>query len=140
MGSWTELDANYPPGSLTPATALVVALAHLAGTRQIMVNGTRAAFLPPGLAYDADLRERVERYLNEVALEEFLAEAHCLLSVRQRLGIALQLQAQQLAAGNPPSQQALLKQLCAGLGISEAELAPHRATLALTHDLSCFAQ
>lgn len=31
MGSWAELDANYPPGALTPATALVVALGHLAG-------------------------------------------------------------------------------------------------------------
>ncbi|MFV9507833.1 MAG: hypothetical protein AB4911_25065 [Oscillochloridaceae bacterium umkhey_bin13] len=140
MGSWTELDANYPPGSLTPATALVVALAHLAGTRQIIVNGTRATFLPLGLAYDTDLLERVRRYLNEVALEDFLAEAQRLLSARQRLGIALQLHAQQLAAGNPLEHHPRLNQLCTGLGVSEPELAPHRVTLALTHDLGCFAQ
>lgn len=45
MGSWSELDANYPPGTLTPATALVVALGHLASARSVHADGRLAAFL-----------------------------------------------------------------------------------------------
>lgn len=140
MGSWTELDANYPPGALTPATALVVALGHLAGATSVYTDGRLATFLPASLSYDADLLGRAERYLAEIALEDFLAEAQALLSARQRLVLALQLLDRQLAAGDPSERRALVAQICAGVGVSADTLAPHRATLALKNDLGIFPQ
>lgn len=106
MGSWTELDATYPPGALTPATALVVALGHQARARSVYADGRRAPFLSPGLGYDADLLGRAERYLSAVDLEQFLAEARALLSARQKLIVALQLLDRQLADGDPPDRRA----------------------------------
>jgi hypothetical protein len=140
MGSWTELDANYPPGTLTPATALVVALGHLAGATSVYADGRLAAFLPAGLGYDADLLGRAERYLAEVPLDGFLAEAQALLSTRQQLVLALQLLDRQLAAGDPPARRALIAQICSGVGVGADVLAPHRATLALKNDLGIFPQ
>jgi len=47
MGSWTELDAIYPPRKLTPATALVVALGQLVGATSVYEGERLATFLPP---------------------------------------------------------------------------------------------
>ena len=140
MGSWIELDANYPPGALTPATALVVALCHLVGATSVYADGRLAPFLPDGLGYDADLLGRAERYLDEVSLEQFLAEAAALLSPRQKLVVALQLLDRQLAAGDRADQRALLNQLLAGIGANADALARHRATLALKNALELFPQ
>jgi hypothetical protein len=140
VGSWAELDANYPPGTLTPATALVVALGHLAGATSVYAEGRRAPFLPAGLSYDADLLGRAERYLAEVPLDGFLAEATALLSVRQKLVLALQLFDRQLAAGDPTAGRALVNQIAAGLGVDAETLAPHRGTLVLKNDLGLFPQ
>jgi hypothetical protein len=140
MGSWSELDANYPPGTLTPATALVVALGHLAGATAVSADGRLAPFLPAGLAYDADLLGRAERYLAEVPREQFLAEARALLSARQQLVVALQLLDRQLAAGAPPARRDLLAQMITGLGVDPATVGAHRATLALKNDLELFPQ
>ncbi|HMQ33301.1 MAG TPA: hypothetical protein PKD53_21390 [Chloroflexaceae bacterium] len=140
MGSWTELDANYPPGALTPATALIVALGHLVGTTHVDAEGQLAAFLPDGLGYDADLLGRVERYLGELPLDQFLVEAAALLSPRQKLVVALQLLDRQLAAGDRADQRALLNHLIAGIGPDADALARHRATLALKNELDLFPQ
>lgn len=140
MGSWAELDANYPPGTLTPATALVVALGHLAGVTSVYADGRQAAFLPAGLGYDPDLLGRAERYLGEVPLEQFLVEAAAFLSSRQKLVIALQLLDQQLAAGDPPARRALLAQLITGIEADRDSLAAHRATLVLKNGLELFPQ
>lgn len=140
MGSWVELDANYPPGALTPATALVVALGHLAGATSVYADGRHAPFLPAGLSYDTELLGRAERYLAEVSLDGFLAEAAALFSVRQKLVLALQLLDRQLAAGDPTAGRALVNQICVGLGVDAEMLAPHWATLALKNDLGLFPQ
>jgi hypothetical protein len=140
MGSWTELDANYPSGTLTPATALVVALGHLAGVTSVYAEGRHAAFLPSGLGYDLDLLGRAERYLGEVPVDQFLVEAAALLSSRQKLVVALQLLDQQLAAGDPPERRALLTQLISGIGADRDALAAHQATLALKNALELFPQ
>lgn len=140
MGSWTELDAIYPPGRLTPATALVVALGRLAGAKSLHTHGRLAAFLPARLSYDADLLGRAKRYLSEVALDDFLAEARALLSARQRLVLALQVLDYQLAAGDPPERRDLAAQIIAGLGLDGEALLAHRATLAIKNDLDLFPQ
>lgn len=140
MGSWTELDAIYPPGKLTPATALLVALGHLEGARSVYAGDRLAAFLPVGLGRDADLLGRVERYLAEVPLEQFFAEAQALLSGRQKLVIALQVLDRALASGADGARQARAAQLIAGLGADADAVAAHRATLALKNDLGSFSQ
>jgi hypothetical protein len=140
MGSWTELDATYPPGTLTPAAVLVVALGHLAGATSVYAEGGLAAFLPRGLAYDPDLLRRAERSLAEAPLDVFLAEARERLSARQKLVLALQLVDRQLAAGDDPARRALVAQILAGVGLDAADLAAHRATLALKNDLAIFPQ
>lgn len=140
MGSWSELDANYPPGALTPATALVVALGHLAGATSAYADGRLAPFLPAGIGYDADLLGRVERSLGEVPLDQFLADAAALLAQGQKLVVALQLLDRQLAAGDPATHHGLVEQIIAGLGVDADLLAAHRMTLALKNDLSLFPQ
>ncbi|HMQ31314.1 MAG TPA: hypothetical protein PKD53_11330 [Chloroflexaceae bacterium] len=140
MGSWTELDATYPPGALTPATALVVALGHQAGAASVYAEGRPAPFLPAGLGYDPDLLGRAERYLGEVPLEQFLAEARALLTAHQKLVLALQLSDRQLAAGDPPQGRALVGRIVAGVGADADALAGHLATLALKNDLARFPQ
>jgi hypothetical protein len=140
VGSWAELDANYPPGTVTPATALVVALGHLAGATSVYADNGHAPFLPAGLSYDADLLGRAEHYLAEVPLDGFLAAAAALLSARQKLVLMLQLLDRQLAAGDPAAGRALLERIAAGLGVEAEALAPHRGTLALKNDLGLFPQ
>ncbi|MFQ3662033.1 MAG: hypothetical protein SNJ69_06525 [Chloroflexaceae bacterium] len=140
MGSWTELDAIYPPGKLTPATALVVALGHLVGATGVYEGERLAAFLPPGLSYDADLIGRAGRYLAEVPLEQFFVEARELLSQRQRLVVALQVLDRALALGDTPVLRERAARLIAGIGADGDVLAGHRPTLALKNDLGAFTQ
>lgn len=70
MGGWSELDAVYPPGMLTPGAVLVTALAHLHGATSLYdENGALARFVPDarrGLALDRDLLDRIEQYLARV--------------------------------------------------------------------------
>jgi hypothetical protein len=137
MGSWTDLDANYPPDALTPATALVVALAHIAGATH---DADAAIALLPELGYIPGLRERMARYLHEVALDAFLAEAHTLLAPRQQHAIALLLHHAHRAAGAPAERTLLLEHIIHGLGVDPAELATYHDAPARTNDLELFPQ
>ncbi|NCC33696.1 MAG: hypothetical protein EOM24_17015 [Chloroflexia bacterium] len=121
MGSWTELDAIYPPGRLSPAAVLVTALGHLAGARSAYVNGQVAPFWPEGLASDRELRDRVERYLGEVSCTQFLAEARQLLSLHQKHLVAAALRQAAQANG---AQAALVAQLISGFGLDPAQPDP----------------
>ncbi|NTU83999.1 MAG: hypothetical protein HGA45_32280 [Chloroflexales bacterium] len=140
MGSWSDLDAVYPPGALTPATALVAALGHLAGATSVYQGGRPAGWLPAGLAFDSDLLARAERYLNQVPLDQLLAEACALLTPRQKLAVALILIDRQIAAGDAPAPRALAGRIIAGIGADTDQLEGHRRTLALKNDLSIFPQ
>lgn len=140
MGSWSDFDAIYPPGALTPATALVAALGHLAGAASVYQAGHPAAWLPAGLAYDSDLLARAERHLAEVPLDQLLEEARALLTPRQKLAVALNLIDRQIAAGDTPAQRALAGRIIAGIGADTDQLEAHRRTLALKSDLSVFPQ
>jgi hypothetical protein len=125
MGSWTDLDATYPPGRLTPAAAFVVAVARL--------RGMRSVFVAPGqlvpelrripLPYDADLLERAERFLT-IPLGAYLAEAAAVLRPAQRDALAAFLFAEAMEA--TPAQRGLLAELLAhlGAGASAPALAP----------------
>jgi hypothetical protein len=121
MGSWTDLDANYPPGALTPATALVVALAHVAGAAH---DADAALALLPELGFIPGLHERTARYLHEMPLDTFLAEAHTLLSARQKLVIALRLHDAHRAADAPAERSLLLERIITGLGIPPIPVEP----------------
>ncbi|MEI7770750.1 MAG: hypothetical protein WCI67_12205 [Chloroflexales bacterium] len=145
MGSWTDYDANYPPGALTPAAALIVALGHLAGATSVYAEGpggALAGFLPPrGLAYDPDVLGRAERSLAEVPLAAFAAEAAERLNRRQRLCLLLNLIDRLQCAGDErPEAHPLVALLMSALAIAPAELAPLRQALALKNDLSIFPQ
>lgn len=145
MGSWAGLDANYPPGALTPATTFVVALGHLAGARSVYADAaaTRlAAFLPGhGLDYDHDLLTRAERHLREVTLEQFLGEARTLLNREQKLCLALNLLDTVLAQGVVrPGDHACFTQMLEGPGLTAEQLEPYRQALAIKNDLSLFPQ
>ncbi len=140
MGSWAELDAIYPPGKLTPATALLVAHGHLAGVRSLYQEGHLANFLPPGLAYDADMLGRAEHYLAEVSLEDFLVEARAMLGAHQRLVLILQLLDRHLATGDRPAGRALIAQISNALEVGAEALVPYQATLVLKNNLALFPQ
>jgi hypothetical protein len=137
MGSWTDLDADYPPGALTPATALVVALAHVAGVAH---DADAALALLPELGFIPGLYARTARYLHAVALEAFLAEARALLAPRQKHAIALRLHDAHRAAGAPAERMLLLEDIINGLGIALAELVAYEGAPARTSDLELFPQ
>lgn len=145
MGSWAELDAVYPPGTLTPATAFVVALGHLAGAMSVYADASAsrlADWLPrQGLSYDHDLLQRAERYLGEVSVEQFLDEARVLLHREQKLCIALNLLDRGLAAGHTrPTDQGVFAQLLEGLGLTAEQIQPYSPALVLKNDLAMFPQ
>ncbi len=145
MGSWTEFDATYPPGVLTPASALLVALGHLAGVSSIYADGQSgplADFMPRrGIAYEPDLLGRAERYLGSVELESFAQEAAQRLNHRQKLSLLLNLCNRRMAEGDErPETHPLIALLMQRLEISREELLPLRQTLSLVHDLSIFPQ
>lgn len=142
MGSWTDLDANYPPDGLTPGAALVVALGRLTGATSVYgPAGALAAFLPPGLAYDADLLRRAERFLADAPTDAFVAEAVARLGRRQRLCLLLNLFDRLYAAGFArPDQHPLVAQLLDAFAITPEQLAPLTEPLAIKNDLSIFPQ
>lgn len=137
MGSWAELDAIYPPGALSPAAALVVALGRQAGASSLYAPGTRrlAAFAPAGIAYDQELIERAERFF-AVPEDAFFAAADALLHRHQRLCLALLLL--ERAAG--ARDAAFAGRALAALGIAAGDLPPPAAAGAITADLSIFPQ
>lgn len=144
MGSWTELDARYAPGTLTPASAFVAALGHFVGASTVYAQGTNnvlADWLPrQGIAYDHDLLVRAERYLADVELEPFLAEARTLLHAEQKLCLALNLLDLALARSTRPSDQPRFTAIIEGLGLSLEQLQPYWRALAIKNDLSMFPQ
>ena len=145
MGSWAGLDANYPPGTLTPATAFVVALGHLGDVTSVYADAAAthlAAFLPKhGLDYDQDLLTRAERYLHEIPIELFLDEARTLLNREQKLCLALNLLDAALAQGLVrPADHPRLSQILEGLGVTAEQLRPYYQALATKNDLSLFPQ
>ena len=145
MGSWAGLDANYPPGALTPATAFVVALGHLAGAASVYADASAtrlATFLPRyGLDYDLDLLTRAERYFREVTVEQFLCETNALLNPEQRLCLALNLLDATLAQGVVrPGDHPRCALLLEGLGLTAEQLQPYWQALAIKNDLSLFPQ
>lgn len=144
MGAWSELDAVYPPGALTPGAAFVAALAHLYGATSIYDStGALMGFVPDprrGLARDHDLIERVERSLKHVPLDDFLREARERLNYTQRRCLALNLLDAALAAGASPDICARYHVLIEGLGIPAEMIEPYRPALTLKNDLSIFPQ
>lgn len=142
MGSWTDFDANYPPGKLTPATAFAVALGRLAGATSVYGwdGRTLAAYLPRhGIAYDQDVLTRAERYLRQVSDEEFLAEARQILNRRQKLCLALNVLERTLTREHAANGR-FAGRMLETLGFSADELALHWQTLELKSDLSIFPQ
>jgi hypothetical protein len=141
MGTWVELAAYYPPGKLTPATTLVVALGHLAGATSIYDGGGLAPFFPRrGIAADRDLLERAEHFIGQVPLDDFLAEARERLNPQQLHCLALNLLDSACAASAPPAAAARLDRLLAGLGITRAAAEQLGVVSALKDDLSIFPQ
>ena len=144
MGSWTELDAYYPPGTLTPAAALVVALGQLAGARSVYADGAGgalAAFFPRhGLAADRDLLDRAEHSLQHVALDDFLAEARQRLNPQQLRCLLVNLLDALLASGDEPRVRSRFGLLLEGLGATPEQIEPYRQALQIKNDLSVFPQ
>ena len=144
MGSWVELDAYYPPGTLTPAAAFVVALGHLAGASSVYADGsggTLAAFFPRrGLAADRDLLERAEHFLRHVALDDFLAEARQRLNPQQLRCLLVNLLDGLLAAGGDSDTRVRFGVLLEGLGATPDQLEPYLQVLEIKNDLSLFPQ
>lgn len=136
MGSWSELDANYPPGALTPAAALIVALGMAEGAGSVYAEGGRpAAWVPRALGLSAELLARAEPHLRAADPAAFLAEARERLAMQQRL--ALLANVLDRAA---PGGHAFVERLRCGLGVPDDLLAPIRQALALKNDLGLFPQ
>lgn len=144
MGAWSELDAVYPPGMLTPGAAFVVALAYVHGATSLYDgNGVPARFVPDvrrGLALDRDLLDRVERYLASVSFDDFLREARERLNHAQKRCLALNLLDAVLSTGEHPEACSRYHALMEGLGIPADIITPYRHTLMLKNDLSIFPQ
>lgn len=137
MGSWNDLDAVYPPGALTPATAYVVAFGFLAGARSVYApGGGLAAFLGRwcgAIVPTADLLERAEHCLGEVSIEQFLDAARALLNPQQRSALGLALLE---AAPEHP----LTGRLLAALDLTDGQLLGNATAQALAHEPNLFAQ
>jgi hypothetical protein len=144
MGSWTEFDAYYPPGCLTPGAAFLVALIYLEGGASLYADrerGILAAAVPRDrMALDADLLARTERFLTEVPLAEFLAEARIRLNLQQRRCLLINLLDRVLAAGAHPETHSRFRTLMEGLGVTPEELQPYWLLLSYKYDLSVFPQ
>lgn len=143
MGSWTELDAIYPPGTLTPATALIVALGRLSGAESVYAGdeGVLADFLPRrGIAYDIDLLGRAEHYLREVPTDQFLVEAREILNPQQKRCLLINLLDRVLAGEAGHKADRFYEQVRDGLGFSAEDMLPYRQALAIKNDLAVFPQ
>ncbi|MEN9937822.1 MAG: hypothetical protein RLZZ387_4401 [Chloroflexota bacterium] len=143
MGSWAELDATYPPDSLTPAAGFVAALGRLAGAKSVYraePGGGLAEFLPRhGIDYDMDLLTRAERSLRDAPDDTLLAELAGLLNQGQKLCLALTLVGR-AACGEHAAHPAFAEMAVAALGLSAQELDAARRTPGLASDLSVFPQ
>lgn len=147
MGAWPELDAIYPPGKLTPATAFVVALTYMVGADDIYLEeeeGSLAAFLPKhGLGdvrYD-DLLDRADAYLQAASLEQFLAEAPHMLNKQQKMCILLNMFDSALADGMvAPEETDVFQQFLAAFDISMDQIRPYIEGLVIKHNLKVFTQ
>jgi hypothetical protein len=108
MGSWTELDAIYPPDALTPATALVVTLCLVAEPAlrdAALSSGNLASLLRRAdlkALLTSDVSTRALRFLREVPPERMLLEAAARLNRDQRQAVLLHL-AEELRAARHPS-------------------------------------
>lgn len=144
MGAWSELDAVYPPGALTPGATLLAALAHLHSARSLYdERGALARFVPDarrGLALDRDLIDRIEQHLARVSFDAFVREARERLNHQQRRCLALNLLDAVLAAGERPEAHPRYRALIEGLGITAEMIDPYRHALVLKNDLSIFPQ
>lgn len=145
VGSWTDFDANYPAGKLTPGAAFVVAVGHLEGLRSVYAGGTGEHLAEPfrrySLGYERDMLARAERYLAEVPFEQFLDEARSLLRPQQALCLALNLLDAAIAdAVVRPEYGERLTVLIEGLGIHGETLEPYRQMLLLKNNLGQFPQ
>lgn len=147
MGAWAELDAIYPPGKLTPATAFIVALTYMVGADDVYLEeeeGSLAAFLPKhGLGdvrYD-DLLDRAEAYLQAASLDQFLAEAPLVLNKQQKVCILLNMFDSALADGMvAPEETDVFKQFLKAFDISLSQIQPYIEGLMMKHNLKVFTQ
>lgn len=93
MGSWTELDAYYPPDALSPAAAYLVAFAHLYGLDAISSGDghvhPRLARRSHGIVPTADVLARATHWLAQP--DAFLAQVGRTLNPQQRRCLALNL-------------------------------------------------
>jgi|HigsolmetaAR202D_1030399.scaffolds.fasta_scaffold00012_101 hypothetical protein len=145
MGSWGELDADYPAGSLTPATALILALAYLRKESTVYAADGRspAAWLPvqrlDGVS-PAQL-ERAEGLLTSLTFEEFLERAAALLWPRQRQALLLMLCNHVLVeGGRRPEQHPVIQALLGAFELDRAWLEQHLLSLRLLNDYAAFPQ
>lgn len=145
MGSWGELDAHYPAGSLTPATALIISLAYLRKERTVYADDGRgpAAWIPiqrlDGIS--PDQLERAEQLLTGLSFEEFLERAAALLWPRQRQALLLMLCNHVLAeGGRRPEQHPVILALLAAFELDINWLGQHLPALRLLNDYAVFPQ
>jgi hypothetical protein len=147
MGSWVELDAIYPEGKLTPATAFVVALGHMVGAESVYSDRetrTLAPFLTrSGVTsiLSADVLRRAEDYLQERSLATFLEEANLLLITKQKLSILFNMIDLALEQGiAAPETHPRFTQFLRAFGISVEQIQPYVQGLALKRNLELFPQ
>lgn len=145
MGSWAELDAHYPPGTLTPALAYVVALTHGAGVRSVYESdGRRATFLPEiglgGVPYEILLRQ-AEEYLKNHSLQAFLAEAPPLLNREQKIAILGSVRDVARAQGRAASEEhSIYQQMLAAFGMQPDQVSSALQDMPITPDEVLFPQ
>lgn len=147
MGSWAELDAIYPEGTLTPGTALVVALGYVSGATSVYADretGILAPFLTKqhlDRILSNDICKRAEVYLQERPRDTFLTEANRLLTRKQKLSILLTMLDAALARGvASPQTQPLFQQFFQAFDIGEEQLRPHLECLMLKNNADLFPQ
>lgn len=147
MGSWAELDAIYPEGKLTPATAFVVSLGHMIGADSVY-SDRETRTLAPFLTRDgvssllsADVLRRAEDYLQERPLDTFLDEANLLLITKQKLSILFNMIDLALEQGvAAPETHPRFTQFRQAFGITEEQIQPYVQGLALKRNLELFPQ
>jgi hypothetical protein len=147
MGSWTDLDATYPPGKLTPATAFVVAFGHLSGAPSVYADPdvrALAGFIRlycAGIVPTQDVLDRAERYLREVTFDAYLAEAAALLNPQQKRCLALNLLDAIVGRDEQlPAHHYLLPRFLERLGLPAADVEAYRQALIAKNEVEVFAQ
>ena len=137
MGSWSDLDAIYPPGTLSPASGLVVAIGHLLGAPSVYAAPHHGApWVPEVFQTDQAVLARAEYWLHQPTAR-FWAEVRDRLFPQQRMVIALQLFDRASLSGIPPI---ICDELVAQLCLNSPDLAVYRVAIARKNDLSLFPQ